>query len=122
MARNQSNSPVIYEEANRELKTIKDYFANIGKPVIGIDWEEGIDVGTRIKSHQPLAQIVWDDDSPKTCISAPPKCAGRIDWKNGQIKYEWLHLQSQALLRLAAKFRGVGAARKRRMLKRKKQK
>jgi len=101
MPRNQSDSPVVYEAANRELKTRKDYFAQIPKPVIGIEWEEGIEVGEKIVSGELLAQIIWDDNT-KTPIIAPPKCRGRITWMNGQIEYEWLHLQSQILLRLAA--------------------
>jgi hypothetical protein len=83
------------------LKTRKDYFAQIEKPVIGIEWENGIDVGAEIRSGQLLAQIVWDDGT-KTPILAPSECTGRIDWKNGQIAYEWLHKDSQVLLRLAA--------------------
>jgi hypothetical protein len=101
MCKNRSDSPVVYEAANHELKTRKDYFAQIGKPVIGIEWEEGIDVGAKIVSGQPLAQIVWDDTT-NTPILAPFQCTGRIDWKNGQIEYEWLHLESQILLRLTA--------------------
>ncbi len=115
MPGNQSNSPVVFEAANRELKTRKDYFAQIEKPVIGIEWEKGIDVGANIKSGQLLAQIVWDD-ATQTPILAPSKCTGTIDWKNGQIKYEWLHLQPQVLLRLAAP--EIRAPRKRTVSKR----
>ena len=102
MANKQSNSPVVYEAANRELKTRKDYFAQIDKPVIGIEWENGIAVGAEIKPGQLLARIVWDD-ATKTPIVASSKCAGRIELINGQIKYEWLHLQPQLLLGLVAK-------------------
>jgi hypothetical protein len=102
MAKNKSDSPVVYEAANRELKTRKDYFAQIDKPVIGIEWEDGIAVGATIKAEQLLAQIVWDD-ATNTPIVAPSKCRGRIELINGQIKYEWLHLQSQLLLSLAAR-------------------
>ena len=116
MPENQSDSPVVYEAANRELKTRKDYFAQIEKPVIGMEWEKGIEVGGKIKSGQLLAQIVWDD-ATQTPILAPSKCTGRVDWKNGQIEYEWLHLQPQALLRLAAP--KVAALRKRTVSKRK---
>ena len=110
MPRNQTDSPVVYDAANRELKTRKDYFAQIDKPVIGIKWEKGIDVGAEIKPGQLLAQIVWDN-ATKTPIVAPSKCTGRIKSINGQIEYEWLHLQSQVLLRLAA--RKVAEPRKR---------
>jgi hypothetical protein len=115
MPGNQSDSPVVFEAANRELKTRKDYFAQIEKPVIGIEWEKGIEVGANIKSGQLLAQIVWDD-ATQTPILAPSKCTGRIDWKNGQIEYEWLHLQPQTLLRLAAP--KIAARRKRTVSKR----
>ena len=99
MPREKSSSPVVYEAANRELKTRKDYFAQIDKPVIGIEWAKGINVGAKIRSGQLLAEIVWDDAS-KTPIEAPYKCTGRIVWKNGQIEYEWLHKDSQVLVRL----------------------
>jgi hypothetical protein len=102
MPRDQSNSPVVYEAANRELKTRKDYFAQIHKSVIGIEWAEGIVVGAEIKPGQLLAEIVWDGGS-KTPIKAPSKCEGKIKSKNGQIDYNWLHLQSQVLLWLAAR-------------------
>jgi hypothetical protein len=102
MPRDQSNSPVVYEAANRELKTRKDYFAQIHKSVIGIEWAEGIVVGVEIKPGQLLAEIVWDDGS-KTPIKAPSKCRGRIELINGQIEYEWLHKEPQLLLRLAAR-------------------
>ena len=111
MPGDQSDSPVVYEAANRELKTRKDYFAQANKPVIGIEWAEGICVGAEIKPNQLLAQIVWDD-ATKTPIEAPSKCRGRIELINGQIEYEWLHLQSQVLLRLAV--RKVVKRRKRR--------
>ena len=117
MPGNQSNSPVVYDAANRELKTIKDYFAQIEKPVIGIEWEKDIAVGAKIKSAQLLAQIVWGD-ATQTPILAPSKCTGRIDCQNGQIEYEWLHIQPQVLLRLAAP--GIAAPRKRTVSKRKK--
>lgn len=100
MPREQSDSPVVYEAANRELKTRKDYFAQIQKPVIGIEWAEGVEVGAEIKPGHLLAEIVWDDGS-KTPMNAPSKCTGRIEWKNGQIEYEWLHKEPQLLLRLA---------------------
>jgi hypothetical protein len=102
MPRNQSNSPVVYETANRELKTRKDYFAQIHKSVIGIELAEGIGVGAEIKPGQLLAEIVWDDGS-KTPIKAPSKCKGKIDLINGQIEYEWLHKEPQLLLRLAVR-------------------
>jgi len=102
MPGDQSDSSVVYEAANRELKTRKDYFAQVDKPVIGIEWGKGIDVGAEIRPGQLLAEIVWDDAS-KTPIEAPSKCTGRIEWKNGQIEYEWLHTESQVLLRLAVR-------------------
>jgi len=101
MPENQNTSPVVYEAMNRELKTVKDYFAHIGISVIGIEWEAEIEVGTEITPGQLLAYIVWDGP-PKERLEAPVECGGRIEWKNGQIKYEWLHLESQVLLRLAA--------------------
>ena len=102
MPRDQSSSPVVYEAANRELKTRKDYFAQVDQPVIGIEWAKGIDAGAKIRSGQLLAEIVWDDAS-KTPIEAPSKCTGSVEWKNGQIEYEWLHQDSQVLLRLAVR-------------------
>jgi hypothetical protein len=110
MPRDQSDSPVVYETANRELKTRKDYFAQIHRPVIGIEWAEDIGVGAEIKPGQLLAEIVWDDGS-KTPIQAPPKCKGRIEFKSGQIDYDWLHMEPQLLLRLAA--RKIAKRRKR---------
>jgi hypothetical protein len=100
----KSGSPVVYETANRELRTRKDYFAQVGKPVIGIGWAEGICVGAEIKPGQIIAQIFWDDeDETNTPIEVPSKCAGRIELINGQIDYNWLHMDSQLLLRLAAR-------------------
>jgi hypothetical protein len=104
MPGDQGDSPVVYEAANRELRTRKDYFAQVNKPVIGIELAEGICVGAEIKPGQLLAQIFWDDeDKTKTPIEAPSKCKGRIELINGQIEYEWLHLQSQVLLCLAVR-------------------
>ncbi len=101
MPENKNTSPVVYEVMNRELKTVKDYFASIGVSVIGIEWEAGIKVGEKITPSQLLGYIVWDGP-PKERLEAPAECEGRIEWKNGQIEYGWLHLQVQELLRLAA--------------------
>ena len=116
MPGNQSDSPVVYEVANRELKTRKDYFAQIEKPVIGIEWEKDIAVGAKIKSGQLPGTNRLGRCDPNPYFS-PSKCTGRIDWKNGQIEYEWLHLQPQVLLRLAAP--KIAAPRKRTVSKRK---
>ena len=101
MPKKKSDSPVVYETANRELKTKKDYFARIGKPVIGIEWEGNITVGAEVGKGQRLAHLVWDDGT-KTPMDAPSNCTGRIEWKNGQVEYEWLHLEPQVVLRLGA--------------------
>ncbi len=101
MPENKNTSPVVYEAMNRELKTVKDYFAPIEVSVLGIEWEAGIEVGAEITPGQLLGYIVWDGP-PKERLEAPEECEGTIEWKNGQIRYEFFHRQSQELLRLAA--------------------
>jgi hypothetical protein len=99
MSRDTNDSPVVYDAANRELRTVKDYFAAREGQVLNIKWEKEINEGEEISSGDHLAQIIWEgaDEEP---IHAPPGCTGVIDWINGQIEYEKLDLKPQALLRL----------------------
>ena len=101
MSRNLSDSPVVYDPVNRELRTVSDYFAEKEEEVLNIRWEDGIEEGAEVEPNQRLAHIIWDgaDQEP---IDAPPECAGVIVWINGQIEYEKLDLRPEPLLRLKA--------------------
>ncbi|NIO04334.1 MAG: hypothetical protein GTN74_06875 [Proteobacteria bacterium] len=99
MPRNPSDTPVVYDSANRELRTVRDYFAGRDEEVLNIKWEDGIEEDALISPDQCLAQIIWDGASREP-IDAPAECSGVIGWINGRIEYETLDLKSQVLLRL----------------------
>lgn len=101
MSEKPSISPVVYDAMNRELRTVRDYFAQSDEEVLNIKWQPGIEEGTQIVPGQLLANIDWSGGT-KDPLKAPSGCGGRIEWINGQIKYEKLDLRPEALLRLEA--------------------
>ena len=101
MTEHHSMSPVVYDAANRELKTVRDYFAQRRVAVLDIAWQARITEGARIIPHQFLARIRWDGE-PEEFLTTPADCAGTIVWLNERIPYELLHRRSEVLLRLAA--------------------
>ena len=101
MSENPSTSPVVYDAMNRELRTVRDYFAEREEGVLNIKWEPGIEEGAQISPGQLLAHIDWSGGT-KEPLEAPSGCGGRIEWINGQIAYEMLDLRPEALLRLEA--------------------
>ncbi len=112
MDRDRNDSPVVYDAANRELRTVKDYFAAREGQVLSIKWENDIEEGEEISSGDHLAQIIWEGADEES-IHAPPGCTGVIDWINGQIEYEKLDLKPQVLLRLGPSTqRGRGRRRR----------
>ncbi len=99
MTENAANTPVVYEEQNRELRTVIDYFAQREDAVLDIEWQNQTHVGDPITAGQLLAHIVWDG-RPNEPLYAPLGCTGNIVWKNGRVEYERLHRRSEVLLRL----------------------
>jgi hypothetical protein len=94
-------SPVVFVKENRELRTISDYFKEAQTPVVGIRWEENVKKGSTIHAGQALGNIVWAGNEKGTPIYSPPGCAGCIEFKNGNLPYEWFHKNSYLLFRLA---------------------
>lgn len=101
MSENPSTSAVVYDAMNRELRTVRDYFAQRDEVVLNIKWQPGIEEGAQIAPGQLLAHIDWDG-APEEPLKAPSGCGGRIEWINGQIEYEKLDLRPEVLLRLEA--------------------
>jgi hypothetical protein len=84
---------------NRELRTVRDYFAERDEEVLNIKWQPGIEEGAQIAPGELLAHIDWSGGT-KEPLDAPSGCGGRIEWINGQIEYEKLDLRPEVLLRL----------------------
>lgn len=101
MSEKPSISPVVYDAMNRELRTVRDYFAQSDKEVLNIKWQPEIEEGAQIVPGQLLAHIDWTGGT-KDPLEAPSGCGGRIEWINGQIEYEKLDLRPEVLLRLEA--------------------
>ncbi|MFQ6093869.1 MAG: hypothetical protein ACE5OR_14550 [bacterium] len=101
MSEKPSISPVVYDAMNRELRTVRDYFAQSDEEVLNIKWQPEIEEGAQIVPGQLLAHIDWSGGI-KDPLEAPSGCGGRIEWINGQIEYEKLDLRPEVLLRLEA--------------------
>jgi hypothetical protein len=101
MPGNESTMPVIYEAVNRELNTVKDYFAQAGISVLDIQWLQGVEENEDITAGRLLGHIIWANCPPVPLV-APEGCTGEIEWINGRIELEKLHLATQKLLRLKA--------------------
>lgn len=101
MSENRSTSPIVYDAMNRELRTVRDYFAERDEEVLNIKWQPGIEEGAQIAPGELLAHIDWSEGT-KEPLEAPSGCGGRIEWINGQIEYEKLDLRPEVLLRLEA--------------------
>jgi hypothetical protein len=101
MPENQSTSSVSvsYDSLNRDLRTVRFYFAAQEKSVQDFRWEEDITVGARIEPGKLLAHIRWDSP-PDERVVAPEGCEGEIEWINGRIDFTSLHRKPEELLRL----------------------
>ena len=95
---------VVFDEANRELRTVYPYFADSTCTVLAIRWMDGIKLKARIRKGTRLAEIEWDDGT-REIISAPVGCSGIIRSRNRRIPYEDLHVKSIRLVALELKGR-----------------
>lgn len=95
------SSSVSYDSTNRELRTVRKYFAAKDAAVLQIKWKEGIRKDARIKPGRILAHIIWDG-LPAEPVRAPAGCEGTIESTNRRIRYEFLHRRVETLLRLKA--------------------
>jgi hypothetical protein len=91
-------SPVVYDAANRELRTVTAFFPP-NDLVVQIRWEDGISVNANVWPGLHLATIVWNSGRSAP-MDAPAECTGRIIYQNRRILYEVLSEQSVSLLRL----------------------
>jgi hypothetical protein len=91
-------SPVVYDVANRELRTVTGFFPP-NDLVVQIRWEDAVSVNANVRPGQLLATIVWNSGRSAP-ITAPAGCTGRITYQNRKILYEVLSEQSLTLLRL----------------------
>jgi len=91
--------PVSYDHPNRELRTVRFYFADHDDSVLKIKWQPGIKVGSQIEAGQVLATILWDE-SEDVLIKAPAKCSGTIARRVVSFDYESLPTDALRLLTL----------------------
>ena len=96
---NNPHSPVVFDKANRELRTVRFFFRKEDDVVLSIKWEAGVHAGTAVQPQQKLAQIRWEMQDPQDIV-APPGCSGTVEKTNRRIAYEKLARDSQLLLSL----------------------
>lgn len=94
-----THTPVVYETANQELRTVRFFFREQNDMVLSIQWEPGIRAGTVIQPNQKLAVIKWEMQAPQDIV-APPGCNGTIEKTNRRIDYGVLTSDSERLLSL----------------------
>ena len=90
---------VIFDKANRELRTVRFHFRTKRESVLKIHWEPGISRGATIKAGQPLAKIEWRKSGFEE-IRAPNGCAGTVERKKRKIPLLELKKESYCLLQL----------------------
>lgn len=93
------HSPVVFDETNRELRTVRFFFREKDDTVLTIKWEDGVIAGTTVQPNQKLAEIQWEMQDPQDII-APSGCNGIIEKTNRRIDYEKLAKDSERLLSL----------------------
>ncbi|MHC4695204.1 MAG: hypothetical protein ACYTFA_00525 [Planctomycetota bacterium] len=69
---------VVFDRANRELRTVRFHFADKREAVVRIRWEKGIKCGVEIEPKRPLGHILWRKSEPEP-FRAPAGCAGIIE-------------------------------------------
>ena len=93
------HSPVVYETANQELRTVRFFFKAQTDVVLSIKWETGISAGATVQPNQKLAEIRWEMQDPQDIV-APPGCNGIVEKTNRRIDIEKLAIDSERLLSL----------------------
>ena len=95
---------VVFDKANRELRTVRFHFADKGEAVVKISWEPGIRRRVEIVSGQLLARIEWRRSGVAEVL-APKACNGTIQRTNRRVAYD--KLRRESVLLLALEKRGV---------------
>ena len=78
-----------YDNRNREVRFVVDFFADAPQAVGKIAWKAGVRQGTRVRVGDPLATLTWDDGTQAE-LKAPGGCDGVIAKLNRSIDYEKL--------------------------------
>jgi len=90
---------VVYDSANKTLRSNKNYFSNRPKKVNKIDWRPEISVGAHISSGATLATVFYIGGATEP-LNAPAGCDGKITILHEDILYEVVHEEAVDLLEL----------------------
>jgi len=85
-----SKNPVSFDADNRQLRSVKAFFADAENGVINFSWNPTVKNGAVIAKDRLLFTIRWDGDEEEE-VRAPAGCAGTVIRTNRQgVDYDLL--------------------------------
>ena len=78
---------VVYDEINKELRSVPNAFESRGETVLSIVWKPWIKSKKKITPGDELADIQWGNND-RELLSAPAMCSGEIVAVNRRIALE----------------------------------